>query len=58
MRWGRRLDQSGPGAGLGLAIVAEIAEVWGASFSIEAPEQGCRVALRIPLARTAAAHSE
>ena len=58
MRWGRRLDQSGPGAGLGLAIVAEIAEVWGATFSIDAPEQGCRVALSIPLARGSAASSE
>jgi signal transduction histidine kinase len=54
LRRGGRLDQSGS-AGLGLAIVGDIADAWGASLSIEAPEHGCRIVLRIPGARFAAA---
>ena len=54
LRRGGRLDQSGS-AGLGLAIVGDIAEAWDASLSIEAPAHGCRIVLRIPGARFAAA---
>jgi signal transduction histidine kinase len=54
LRRGGRLDQSGS-AGLGLAIVGDIAEAWGASLSIERPARGCRIVLRIPSARPAAA---
>jgi signal transduction histidine kinase len=54
LRRGGRLDQSGS-AGLGLAIVGDIADAWGASLSIEAPARGCRIVLRIPGARFAAA---
>jgi signal transduction histidine kinase len=50
LRRGGRLDQRGS-AGLGLAIVGDIAEAWGASLAIEAPERGCRIVLRIPAAR-------
>jgi signal transduction histidine kinase len=56
LRRGGRLDQSGS-AGLGLAIVGDIADAWGASLSIEAPERGCRIVLRIPGARFAAPRS-
>ncbi len=52
LRRGGRLDQSGS-AGLGLAIVGDIAEAWGASLSIEAPVRGCRIVLRIPTAPSA-----
>jgi signal transduction histidine kinase len=54
LRRGGRLDQSGS-AGLGLAIVGDIADAWGASLSIEAPAHGCHIVLRIPGARFAAA---
>ncbi len=54
LRRGGRLDQSGS-AGLGLAIVGDIAEAWSASLSIEAPARGCRIVLRIPIARFAPA---
>lgn len=50
LRRGGRLDSSGS-AGLGLAIVGDIAEAWGATLSIETPERGCHVSLQIPLAR-------
>jgi signal transduction histidine kinase len=50
MRRGGRLDATGS-AGLGLAIVGDIAEAWGATLSIESPEHGCCVSLRLPLAR-------
>ena len=50
LRRGGRLDQSGS-AGLGLAIVGDIADAWGASLSIEAPAHGCRIVLRIPASR-------
>ena len=50
LRRGGRLDQSGA-AGLGLAIVGDIADACGASVSIEAPADGCRIALRIPATR-------
>lgn len=45
---GRRLDVSGPGAGLGLAIVGDIAEAWGATLAFDKKEGNFDVALRIP----------
>jgi len=50
LRRGGRLDSSGS-AGLGLAIVADIAEAWGAALSFDQPERGCRISLRIPAAK-------
>lgn len=50
LRRGGRLDQSGS-AGLGLAIVGDIAEAWDATLTIEAPSRGCHVSLRLPMAR-------
>ncbi|MFN3624651.1 MAG: sensor histidine kinase [Hyphomicrobium sp.] len=47
---GGRLDSSGS-AGLGLAIVGDIAEAWGATLNIVSPERGCHIVLRLPLAR-------
>jgi signal transduction histidine kinase len=44
---GGRLDTSSSGAGLGLAIVSDIAEAWGACFSIEAGTPGLRASLRL-----------
>jgi signal transduction histidine kinase len=46
LRRGGRLDASGSGAGLGLAIVSDIAEAWGAAFSIEDENAGVRASLR------------
>ena len=54
LRRGGRLDSSGS-AGLGLAIVGDIADAWGATLSVESPERGCRIILRIPHARVPAA---
>jgi signal transduction histidine kinase len=50
LRRGGRLDSSGS-AGLGLAIVGDIADAWGGTLSVEVPEQGCRIVLRIPHVR-------
>jgi len=47
---GTRLDRSGPGAGLGLSIVKEIAEAWGAELSFQSGRDAFQVQLRIPLA--------
>jgi signal transduction histidine kinase len=47
---GGRLDTSGSGAGLGLAIVSDIAEAWGATFSIEDAKPGLRACLRLRVA--------
>ncbi len=49
LKRGGRLDSSGS-AGLGLAIVSDVAEAWGATVSILTPEQGCHITVRIPLA--------
>jgi signal transduction histidine kinase len=46
LRRGARLDSSGC-AGPGLAIVRDIADAWDGVLSLEAPEQGCRVVLRL-----------
>jgi signal transduction histidine kinase len=47
---GGRLDSGGSGAGLGLAIVSDIAEAWGASFSIENAAPGLRASLTLRIA--------
>jgi signal transduction histidine kinase len=44
---GGRPDNPGSGTGLGFSIVSEIAEVWGAEFSIEDERPGLRASLRL-----------
>jgi signal transduction histidine kinase len=46
---GVRLDASSSGAGLGLAIVSDIAETWGASFCFEHGGPGTKANLRLRL---------
>jgi signal transduction histidine kinase len=48
---GARLDTSGPGAGLGLAIVTDIADAWGGTLSFETLDEGFRAELRLPPAQ-------
>jgi signal transduction histidine kinase len=48
---GARLDTSGPGAGLGLAIVNDITDAWGGKLSFETLKSGFRVDLRLPVAK-------
>jgi len=52
LRRGSRLDASGPGSGVGLAIVADIAEACGATLSFDDQDQGFGVTLRIPRGRS------
>jgi signal transduction histidine kinase len=52
-RRGARLDTSGSGAGLGLAIVGDIAEVWGGALDFENTQSGFCVRLMLPRAQTA-----
>ena len=47
---GARLDSSGPGAGLGLAIATEIAEAVGGSLALANRAPGLEVTLRLPAA--------
>ncbi|MDB5510259.1 MAG: integral rane sensor signal transduction histidine kinase [Hyphomicrobiales bacterium] len=48
---GRRLDETKPGSGLGLSIVADLAAVYGGSFALDtSPEGGLRARLRLPAA--------
>ena len=48
---GRRLDETKPGSGLGLSIVADLAAVYAGQFSLNAsPEGGLRATLRLPAA--------
>jgi signal transduction histidine kinase len=42
-----RIDGSSAGTGLGLTIVSDIAEAWGAGFSIEDEKPGVRASLRL-----------
>ncbi|MDB5546479.1 MAG: ATP-binding protein [Hyphomicrobiales bacterium] len=48
---GRRLDETKPGSGLGLSIVADLAAVYAGQFLLSAnPEGGLRATLRLPAA--------
>lgn len=47
---GGRLDRSGGGAGLGLAIVGDIAEAWGGRFEIRNTTGGFEAELYLPVA--------
>jgi glyoxylase-like metal-dependent hydrolase (beta-lactamase superfamily II) len=49
LRRGGRLDERGDGAGLGLAIVQDIAESWGVAFAICNTAQGLRAELTLPV---------
>lgn len=47
---GVRADESGPGSGLGLSIVRDLAELYGGSIAITtSPAGGLRVELRLPV---------
>jgi len=46
---GRRLDETTPGAGLGLAIVRDLADIYGGTVSLDvSPLGGLRAVLRLP----------
>jgi signal transduction histidine kinase len=46
---GVRADEAAPGSGFGLAIVRELADVYGGSISLgDAPMGGMRAELRLP----------
>lgn len=46
---GRRLDESKPGSGLGLSIVADLASLYGGSLALDRAEiGGLRIRLRLP----------
>jgi len=46
---GKRLDESRPGSGLGLSIVADLASIYGGSLELdESPLGGLRAILRLP----------
>jgi signal transduction histidine kinase len=48
---GRRLDESKPGSGLGLSIVAELARIYGGNLALESSDLGGLSArLRLPAA--------
>lgn len=47
---GARLDTSGSGAGLGLAIVDDIAEAWGGSLALDTTPNGFCARLSVPAA--------
>jgi signal transduction histidine kinase len=49
MKRGRRLDESKPGSGLGLSIVAETAAMYGGAVKLgDADLGGLRVELKLP----------
>lgn len=51
MARGKRLDESKPGSGLGLSIVADLAELYGGALTLEqSPLGGLRARLSLPLA--------
>jgi signal transduction histidine kinase len=46
---GKRLDETKPGSGLGLSIVADLASLYGGQLSLEtSPQGGLRAVLRLP----------
>ena len=46
---GRRLDESKPGSGLGLSIVADLVQIYGGAFALEAaPAGGLSARLTLP----------
>jgi signal transduction histidine kinase len=48
---GQRLDETTPGSGLGLSIVADLAHLYNGRFELEpAPDGGLRARLRLPAA--------
>jgi signal transduction histidine kinase len=48
---GQRLDESKPGSGLGLSIVADLAHLYKGRFELEpSPEGGLRAKLELPAA--------
>jgi signal transduction histidine kinase len=48
---GKRLDETKPGSGLGLSIVADLASLYGGMLTLEdSPNGGLRADLRLPLA--------
>ena len=51
MKRGQRLDESKPGSGLGLSIVADLAHLYKGRFELEpSPEGGLRARLELPAA--------
>ncbi len=51
MRRGRRLDETRPGSGLGLSIVADLAALYGGALRLDAsPAGGLRAVLELPAA--------
>jgi signal transduction histidine kinase len=55
LRRGVRADEAAPGSGFGLAIVADLAELYGGSISLDTSEQGgVRARLILPSASVAA----
>ena len=51
MRRGRRLDETKPGSGLGLSIVADLSGAYGGALALEeSPLGGLRAVLRLPAA--------
>ena len=51
MRRGRRLDETKPGSGLGLSIVADLSAAYGGALALEeSPDGGLRAVLRLPAA--------
>ena len=53
-QWGKRFDEGRPGAGLGLAIVADLAALYGGTLTLvphgDAPLCGARAVLELPAA--------
>jgi len=46
---GKRLDETKPGSGLGLSIVADLASLYGGQLSLEtSPQRGLRAVLKLP----------